>query len=151
MRRHRSFLPALGAGLVLLLAACTGAGTSATSAAATASQAASESATPSASSAESTEESSAPAGQGETVMLQDFAFAPSELTIPAGTTVTFMNMDPAPHTATQGTDGEADADAAFDLQLAAGSGTGEYTFDEPGTYHVTCKIHPAMNMTITVE
>ena len=25
------------------------------------------------------------------------------------------------------------------------------TFDEPGTYNITCKIHPSMNMTITVE
>lgn len=151
MRRLHSLVPALGASVVLLLAACTGAGTTATSAAASASQAASESAAASESSAESTAESGAPAGEGETVMLQDFAFAPSELTIPAGTTVTFMNMDTAPHTATQGSDGEADADAAFDLQLAASSGSGEYTFDEPGTYNVTCTIHPAMNMTITVE
>ncbi|MEO8511272.1 MAG: plastocyanin/azurin family copper-binding protein [Chloroflexota bacterium] len=147
MRRLHSLVPALGAGLVLLLAACSGAGTSATTAAASPSQAASESAAAS----ESSAESAAPAGEGATVMLQDFAFAPSELTIPAGTTVTFTNMDTAPHTATQGTDGEADADAAFDLQLAAGGGTGEYTFDEAGTYNVTCKIHPAMNMTITVE
>ena len=27
----------------------------------------------------------------------------------------------------------------------------EVTFDDPGTYDITCKIHPAMNMTITVE
>ena len=25
------------------------------------------------------------------------------------------------------------------------------TFDEAGTYNITCKIHPSMNMTITVE
>jgi len=25
------------------------------------------------------------------------------------------------------------------------------TFDEPGTYEITCKIHPSMQMTITVE
>jgi plastocyanin len=141
-------LPAAGAGLVLILAACSGAGTATTSASASPSEAASQSA------AESTAESaaeSAAEGGSETVMLQDFAFSPSELTIPAGTTVTFMNMDTAPHTATNGSDGEADPDAAFDIQLAAGSGTGEYTFDEPGTYNVTCTIHPAMNMTITVE
>ncbi len=25
------------------------------------------------------------------------------------------------------------------------------TFDEAGTFNITCKIHPTMNMTITVE
>jgi plastocyanin len=27
----------------------------------------------------------------------------------------------------------------------------EVSFDEPGTYRVTCLIHPTMNMTVTVE
>jgi plastocyanin len=149
MKRITSLLPAIAAGLVLVLAACTGGGTTTTTSSPSASASASESAAESA--AESTEESGAPAGEGESVMLQDFAFSPSELTIPVGTTVTFMNMDSAPHTATNGSDGEAASDAAFDLQLAPSGGTGEFTFDEAGTYQVTCKIHPAMNMTITVE
>jgi plastocyanin len=85
-------------------------------------------------------------GGGETVSLAGFAFSPSELTIPAGTTVTFT--DTANHTVTEGTDGEAvdvpivDEDGGSDIEV---------TFDEPGTYNITCKIHPDMNMTITVE
>ena len=27
----------------------------------------------------------------------------------------------------------------------------EVTFDEAGTFNLTCKIHPSMNMTVTVE
>jgi plastocyanin len=85
-------------------------------------------------------------GGGETVSLPGFAFSPSELTIPAGTTVTFT--DTASHTVTEGTDGEAVDDPIVDED---GGSDIEVTFDEPGTYNITCKIHPDMNMTITVE
>ena len=30
-------------------------------------------------------------------------------------------------------------------------GTYSITFTAPGTYQVTCTVHPAMNMTITVQ
>ena len=83
---------------------------------------------------------------GETVSLAGFAFSPSELTIQAGTTVTFT--DTGGHTVTEGTDGEAVDDPIVDEQ---GGSDIEVTFDEPGTYNITCKIHPDMNMTITVE
>ncbi|HJP72516.1 MAG TPA: plastocyanin/azurin family copper-binding protein [Candidatus Limnocylindria bacterium] len=83
---------------------------------------------------------------GETVSLAGFAFSPSELTIPPGTTVTFT--DTANHTVTEGTDGEAVDEPIVDEQ---GGSDIEVTFDEPGTYNITCKIHPDMNMTITVE
>ncbi|HET6648847.1 MAG TPA: cupredoxin domain-containing protein [Candidatus Limnocylindria bacterium] len=85
-------------------------------------------------------------GGGETVSLAGFAFSPSDLTIPAGTTVTFT--DTANHTVTEGTDGEAAEDPIVDED---GGSDIEVTFDEPGTYNITCKIHPDMNMTITVE
>ena len=82
-------------------------------------------------------------GGGETVSLAGFAFSPSDLTIPAGTTVTFT--DTANHTVTEGTDGEAAEDPIVDED---GGSDIEVTFDEPGTYNITCKIHPDMNMTI---
>jgi plastocyanin len=90
-----------------------------------------------------------PADGDEVVELVGFAFAPGELTISAGTSVTFVNEDAAPHTATHGSNGVAADGALFDERLASGAG-GTVTFDEPGTYQVTCTIHPAMNMTITV-
>jgi plastocyanin len=99
--------------------------------------------------------SSAPAGDGdgggdttgETVSLSGGAFSPSSLTIPAGTTVTFT--DTSGHTVTEGTDGEAVDDPIVDED--GGSEPIEVTFDEAGTFDITCKIHPSMNMTITVE
>ena len=84
---------------------------------------------------------------GETVSLSGGAFSPAELTIPSGTTVSFTNS--TGHTVTEGTDGEAVADPIVDEP--GSSEPIEVTFDEPGTYNITCKIHPNMNMTITVE
>ncbi|MBA2632987.1 MAG: amidase [Chloroflexi bacterium] len=84
---------------------------------------------------------------GETVSLSGGAFAPSSLTIPVGTTVTFT--DTAGHTVTEGSDGEAVEDPLVDEEGSAEPIV--VSFDEAGTFNITCRIHPAMNMTITVE
>jgi len=83
------------------------------------------------------------------VEIANLDFGP-DLTIAAGTTVMFMNADIVPHTATEGSDGVKAADALFDIQLAVGA-SDSYTFADPGTYQVTCTLHPTMNMNITVE
>lgn len=83
---------------------------------------------------------------GETVSLAGGQFAPSTLTIPAGTTVTFT--DTANHTVTEGTDGTPVDDPIVDED---GGSDIVVSFDEPGTYNITCKIHSNMNMTITVS
>jgi plastocyanin len=89
---------------------------------------------------------SEPAAGGETVSLAGGRFSPSELTIPAGTTVTFT--DTSGHTVTEGSDGTAVDSPIIDEQ---GGEDIEFTFDEPGTVQITCTIHPSMNLTITVE
>jgi len=83
---------------------------------------------------------------GETVSLSGNTFSPSTLTVPAGTTVTFT--DTATHTVTEGTNGTAADDPIVDQ---SGGSDIEVTFDEPGPYSITCRVHPEMNMTITVE
>jgi plastocyanin len=83
------------------------------------------------------------------VEIKNLDFGP-DLTIPAGTTVTFTNADTVPHTATQGSTGVKAPGARFDLPLPVG-GSDSYTFADPGTYQVTCTIHPQMNMTITAQ
>ena len=83
---------------------------------------------------------------GEAVSLSGGAFSPSTLTIPAGTTVTFT--DTTGHTVTEGSDGQAVDDPIVD---ESGGADVVVTFDEAGTFDITCKIHPNMNMTITVE
>jgi plastocyanin len=99
-----------------------------------------------------TESSDASAGDGggsdtgETVSMANTTFTPSTLTIAAGTTVTFT--DTTGHTVTEGTDGVAVDDPIVDED---GGSDVPVTFDEAGTYNITCKIHSSMNMTITVE
>ena len=83
---------------------------------------------------------------GNTVSMAGNTFSPGSLTIAAGDTVTFT--DTATHTVTEGTNGTAAEDPIVD---ESGGADIEVTFDEPGTYNITCKVHPEMNMTITVE
>jgi plastocyanin len=83
------------------------------------------------------------------VMIAGSSFG-SNLAIAAGTTVMFMNGDAIKHTASDGRDGILAAPSLFDLQLEAGASK-SYTFTDPGTYQVTCTVHPTMNMTITVQ
>jgi plastocyanin len=83
----------------------------------------------------------------ETVSLSGGSFSPSSLTIPVGTTVTFT--DSAGHTVTEGSNGQAVDDPIVDEQ--GGADPIVVSFDQAGTYQITCKVHSAMNMTITVE
>lgn len=87
---------------------------------------------------------------GEQVEIAGLAFGQQEITVSAGTTITWVNNDSVGHTVTHGEDGQAVADALVDEPI----GTGEevsFTFDEPGTYPITCTIHPEMNMIVVVE
>jgi plastocyanin len=87
---------------------------------------------------------------GPMAMLMDFAFEPTTLTVPVGATVTFVNMDPTEHTVTNGKDGKAVDNPAFDEKVKSGESV-TVTFDKAGTFDVTCTIHPTMNMTVTVQ
>jgi hypothetical protein len=77
------------------------------------------------------------------VDIVDFAFDPGTITIEAGTTVTWVNQDAAPHTAT-GDGGE------FDTGELANGESASVTFDTPGTFTYHCEIHPDMTATIVV-
>jgi plastocyanin len=133
---------ALLSALVLVLAACAN-DSGASSAAEEESEAASEA-------AESTAESADDGGgDADTVVISGFDFG-DDITVAAGTVVTFQNDDDAEHSVTNGTNGEPAADAAFDEDVEAGESV-EIPFDEPGTFDVTCRYHPDMQMTVTVE
>jgi plastocyanin len=93
--------------------------------------------------------SAAASGAATTVEIANLKFGP-DLTVAAGTNVTFTNNDTVLHTAAEGSNGIAAPDARFNLQLPVG-GSESYTFADAGTYKVTCTIHPTMNMTITVQ
>jgi plastocyanin len=79
-----------------------------------------------------------------TVLIKDFMFAPTSLTIKAGSPVTWVNNDDEPHSVV--------SDSG--LFRSGGLDTGErysFRFDKPGTYHFTCSIHPRMVGTIVVQ
>jgi plastocyanin len=84
------------------------------------------------------------------VRIVNSVFEPSELTVSAGTEVVWTNEDSFAHTVTEGTDGDVVDDPIVDEEIAAG-GEVRVTFDEAGTFDITCEIHPDMQMTITVE
>ena len=93
--------------------------------------------------------SEAAVGGDTTVTISGRSFG-GDITIAAGSTVTWVNNDSTGHTVTNGENGSPAADALFDEAIADG-GTFEFTFDSPGVYLVTCRIHSSMNMTITVQ
>ena len=87
---------------------------------------------------------SAAAAREPKVLIKDFMFAPLSLTVKAGTPVTWVNLDDEPHNVI--------SDAG--LFRSGGFDTNEsfsYKFDKPGTYRITCSIHPRMVATIVVE
>ena len=81
---------------------------------------------------------------GPQVRIEDFHFNPATLTVPVGTTVTWISRDDEPHTVTSSENVFAssglDADETF-----------SYEFSTPGTYTYYCKLHPHMTGTIVVK
>jgi plastocyanin len=113
--------------------------------------AATESEAPASPSEEADESASEGAGAEEMrVRIVGSAFDPAELTVPVGTEVTWVNADSFAHTVSEGTDGQTVDDPIVDEEIAQ-NGSVSVTFDEPGTYDITCGIHPSMQMTVTVE
>ncbi|HEX9413094.1 MAG TPA: plastocyanin/azurin family copper-binding protein [Ktedonobacterales bacterium] len=87
-------------------------------------------------------------------------FSMTSITVKAGQAVHFT--DPAgtggTHTICLGTDGACDKGAQGPQALQspgftinAGDPAKDVTFDTPGTYKITCSIHPSMNLTVTVQ
>ena len=137
--------------LALVPAACGGDGAASEAASEAApSTAASEPASSARPSEAPSAEPSEAGSEAVRVRRDGFVFDPAELTIPVGTEVSFLNADGAAHTVTEGVDGEAAESPIIDDELAPNQAT-RHTFDEPGTYQITCLLHPTMNLTVTVE
>lgn len=82
-------------------------------------------------------------GQGTTVSIQDFFFAPAQMTVRPGTTVTWVNNGPSPHTVT------AD-DGSFDSETLQPGQSFSFTFANAGTFSYHCEIHPSMTGSVIV-
>ena len=78
------------------------------------------------------------------VVVKDFKFNPTPLTVKAGTTVTWTNKDDDVHTVVSDT-------GAFKSGAMDTNDSFSFKFDKPGTYHFTCSLHPRMVGTIVVQ
>ena len=81
------------------------------------------------------------------VIIYDYKFEPEQLTVPFGTTVTWVNRDMAPHTATHRTY----SDEPFDTGSMPSEQTYSHTFRRAGTYAYLCALHQGMRGTIVVQ
>jgi plastocyanin len=79
-----------------------------------------------------------------TVDIDNFAFAPTTLTVTAGTTVTWKNEDDSPHRI-------GDKDGTFRSAALDTDDTFSHTFAAPGEYPYICTIHPYMIGKIIVK
>jgi plastocyanin len=78
------------------------------------------------------------------VVVKDFMFMPTPLTVKAGSTVTWTNKDDEVHNVVSDTgafkSGGMDTNDSF-----------SFKFEKPGTYHFACSLHPRMVGTVVVQ
>ena len=70
-------------------------------------------------------------------------FGPSSITVRKGDTVTWVNKDPFPHTAT--------AAGTFDSKSIAANAKWSWKAGETGVYPYICTLHPNMKGVLKVE
>lgn len=93
----------------------------------------------------------APATAKETdkVLIKDFLYEPSAITVAVGTEVTFANEDTAPHTATSGDSPKPDG--VFDTDIIEKGASKSIKLDKAGTFAYFCELHPFMEATVIVK
>jgi plastocyanin len=84
-----------------------------------------------------------PAGQPR-IVVKNFMFQPMSLTVKAGSTVTWTNMDEEPHTVVS-------SSGLFRSSALDTKDSFSFKFDKAGTYGFVCSIHPQMVGTIVVQ
>jgi amicyanin len=78
------------------------------------------------------------------VKIDNFSFAPVEITVAAGTTVTWTNRDDIPHTVVS-------TEKVFKSKVLDTDDKFSFTFSKPGTYPYFCSVHPHMTGTVVVK
>lgn len=89
-------------------------------------------------------------GRSSAVTVKQFQFMPAELTVQAGTNVTWTNEDDILHTATSGAT-PGTADGQFDGQMDGPGKSFSHVFDTPGRYPYFCSRHTSMTGSVIVE
>jgi plastocyanin len=78
------------------------------------------------------------------VKIDNFSFTPKEITVAAGTTITWTNRDDIPHTVVS-------TEKVFKSKVMDTDEKFSYTFSKPGTYPYFCSVHPHMTGTVVVK
>jgi len=78
------------------------------------------------------------------VKIDNFVFSPNPVTVPAGTTIRWVNQDDIPHNVVSD-------DKTFKSKALDTDESFTYTFTQPGTYTYFCSIHPKMTGKIVVQ
>ena len=81
-------------------------------------------------------------GGAQAVSIANFAFAPANVTVKVGDSVTWTNNDTVPHTVTF---------ASFASEQLAPGATYTHKFDTAGSFDYKCSIHPNMTAKVTVQ
>src|SRR5947209_6202542 len=79
-------------------------------------------------------EAAAPGGKSSadpTISIHEFMFSPTSVTVTAGTTVHWKNLDPEPHTIRS-------VDSTFKSDALDQDDSFAFKFDKPGTYRYVC-------------
>jgi plastocyanin len=84
-----------------------------------------------------------PAANAE-VTIDNFSFGPQTLTVPVGTTVTWVNRDDIPHTVVS-------TDGVFKSKVRDTDEKFSFMFDKAGTYPYYCSVHPKMTGKVVVQ
>jgi amicyanin len=78
------------------------------------------------------------------IKIDNFTFGPPELTVMAGTTITWTNRDDIPHTVVS-------TDKVFKSKVLDTDEKFSFTFSTPGTFTYFCSIHPKMTGKVVVQ
>jgi plastocyanin len=78
------------------------------------------------------------------ITIDNFTFGPKELTVPAGTTVQWVNHDDIPHTVVE-------KNLSFRSKALDTDNTFSHTFASAGTFEYFCGLHPHMVGKIIVK
>ena len=78
------------------------------------------------------------------IKIDNFTYNPQQITVKAGTTVTWTNHDDIPHTVTSKT-------GVFKSKALDTDNTFSFTFTAAGDYTYFCSLHPHMTGMIKVE
>src|SRR5262249_22078160 len=79
------------------------------------------------------------------VKIDNFSFAPGEITVAMGATVSWVNRDDIPHTVV------SDDKTTFKSKPLDTDDKFSYTFSKEGTYNYFCSLHPKMTAKVVVK